>query len=121
MKNWIKKQINSIKYRNVRKLTATFVRDDSGRWVINPETGTILKKTDDPKVIAEAVRQSNFRTQQILKSMMSNKTCKCGGDGMCPCENGSRMRHPAKVSKENKLLVEKNKLTTPKKTAPKKK
>jgi hypothetical protein len=121
MKNWIKKQINSIKYRNVRKLTATFVRDDSGRWVINPETGTILKKTDDPKVIAEAVRQSNFRTQQILKSMMSDKTCKCGGDGMCPCENGSRMRHPAKVSKENKLLVEKSKPTTPKKTAPKKK
>jgi hypothetical protein len=121
MKNWIKKQINSIKYRNVRKLTATFVRDDSGRWVINPDTGTILKKTDDPKVIAEAVRQSNFKTQQILKSMMSDKTCKCGGDGMCPCENGSKMRHPAKVSKENKVLVEKTISITVKKAKPKKK
>jgi hypothetical protein len=51
MRNWIKKQINSIRFRNVRKLTNTFVRDDYGRWLINPETGTILKKTDDPKLM----------------------------------------------------------------------
>lgn len=111
MKNWIKRQINSIKFRNARKLTATFVRDDSGRWLINPETGTILKKTDDPKLIALAIARSKKRTETILEGMRSEKTCKCGGDGLCPCENGSRMRHPAKVAKENKLTEEKSKAT----------
>lgn len=121
MKNWIKRQINSIKFRNARKLTATFVRDDSGRWLINPETGTILKKTDDPQLIAREIARSNLRTQTILEGMRSEKTCKCGGDGLCPCENGSRMRHPAKVSKENKVILEKSKPTTSKKATPKKK
>ena len=53
--------------------------------------------------------------------MRSERTCKCGGDGLCPCENGSRMRHPAKVAKENKVILEKSKPTTSKKATPKKK
>lgn len=121
MKNWIKKKINSIRFRKVRKLTATFVRDDSGRWLINPETGAILKKTDDPKLIAREIARSNLRTKTILEGMRSEKTCKCGGDGLCPCENGSRMRHPAKVAKENKVILEKTISITVNKPRPKKK
>lgn len=119
--SWIKNLVKKIRYRKVYKLVGTFARDDSGRWMINPETGKILLKTDDPKVIAKAKKESNDRYQSIIKVLREERTCKCGGDGMCPCEQGSKMRHPASnegrlpAQQAAKLLADKKKTTRKKK------
>lgn len=120
---WLKQKINKIRYRKVYKLAATFARDDYGRWMINDKTGKILLKTDDPKDIARAKEKSKKTYEKIIKVLKEERTCKCGGDGMCPCEQGSKMRHPANndgllpPQQAEKLLAEKKK----KKPAPKKK
>lgn len=125
---WIKKLINNIKYRKTRALIATFARDKYGRWLIHPETGGILLKTDDPKLIAKAKAKSESRFEELMGVLRDERTCKCGGDGLCPCEDGSKMRHPANnggklpVQQAEELLAKK-KTATPakKKPTPKKK
>lgn len=125
MKNWIKRTINNIRFRKTRKLVATFARDKYGRWLLHPETNQILLKTDDPKVLARATAKSEKRHEELINVLRTERTCKCGGDGMCPCTDGSKMRHPSankgKLPLAQAEELEKKKATPKKKPTPKKK
>lgn len=114
-----------INYRlnKAEKTTANFVRDKYGRWLTNPETGDVLRKTDDPALIAKVIAQSDRRNEELIKILREERTCKCGGDGMCKCKEGEKMRHPASNGGKLPLqqaeeLEKKKKATkpTPKKT-----
>jgi len=95
MRYWIRDLYRSIKFRKIKRTVSTFARDKYGRWMIDDKSGKIILKTDDPKVIERAKAKSEERYEEVIKVLKEERTCACGNDGMCPCEKGSKMRHPA--------------------------
>jgi hypothetical protein len=122
MKYLIMSIVHKIRYRKTRKFIATIARDEKGRWLTN-ESGSFVLKTDDPKTIADAIERNkkrDERTSELIQILKSERTCKCGGDGMCGCTEGSKMRHPAANGGKLPLqqaeeLEKKKKKPTPKK------
>jgi len=116
--NWFRQIIDRIVFRKVikaRREISNIARDELGRWLTTKD-GHMILKTDDPKVIAEAIARNKKRDEQLKKNLQQKPTCKCEGY-LCLC---SESNLPQSVVKEIKKKTE-EKPVAKKKPAPKKK